>query len=229
MWTEILVVIFIGGLIGLDNTAAWQVLFSHPLFACTVLGVAFGEPQLGLFFGIVFELIWLYDIPVGGSQFPEGNLSSFVGLMITLTLLQPYQDSQSWLVLLSCLYVVAGAYLLGFTIKLMRKNNLRIVYKADQYAASGKEQKIQQMHLIGILHAFVHSALWGLILYLVGVFLLKMVLSYLPSNSGFTLDHLRSIFLGIGLTTMISLFTTKKKIHYLFLGIICGIGLGLVI
>ena len=124
MWIKVFVVFFFGGFVGLDTTAAWQVLFSHPLLACTLIGVVFGEPQIGLFFGIVFELIWLYDMPVGGAKFPEGNLSSFIGLMVALSLLDRAVVSVPWLVLLSGLYSVIIAYFFGPTIVLMRKNNL---------------------------------------------------------------------------------------------------------
>jgi len=229
MWLEILVVFFVGGVVGLDTTAAWQVLFSHPLLACTILGVVFGEPQLGLFFGIIFELIWLYDIPVGGAKFPEGNLSSFIGLMITITLLPQFEGSESWLVLFCIVYIVILAYLMGFSIRLMRKNNQRIVLKADEYAEAGKEKSLQRMHLLGIFHAYFHSAVWGLGFYLIGVFLLKLISSVIPSEAGFSLDHLQAVFLGIGLVIMIDLFFTRKKIKYFFLGIICGIVLGIVI
>lgn len=229
MWIKLFVVFFCGGLVGLDTTAAWQGLFSHPLIACTLVGYLFGEPQIGLFFGILFELIWLYDMPVGGAKFPDGNLSSFIGLMVVLTLLDRTAASEPWLVLLSCIYSVIIAYFLGQSIVFMRKNNLFLVQKADRFAKSGNVKKIELMHRLGIVHTYLNSAIWGMLFYLIGLFLIHQFLKLLPDSAPFSLIHIQVIFLGIGLLLMIKLFLTKKKLVYLILGLICGCGFGIII
>jgi len=225
MWTKIVVVFIFGGLVGLDTTAAWQVLFSHPLFACSLLGLAFGEPQLGIFFGIIFELVWLHDLPVGGARFPEGNQSSFVGLMLVLTFLPQSGIAMPWLVLFSCIYAVIVAYLFSVTISLMRRLNFYFVKRADRYAQAGEAKGIERMHLLALLHTYFHGAVWGLFFYLVGFALLKPLLTRLPATALFQLAHLQAIFLGVGLAIMGKLFFSRRKIHYLISGLICGVGL----
>lgn len=229
MWYELLAVFFLGGFFGLDTTAAWQVLFSHPLFACVLVGMLFGQPQLGLFFGIIFELIWLYDIPVGGSKFPEGNLSTFIGLMIVLSLPSIPGDSQPWLILVSSIYVLIVAYLLGGTINWMRKMNRYLVERADRFADEGNEKKIERLHLVCVFHAYLHGAFWSTIFYLIGLFLTEKTLHLLPTTAPFTMDQLQNIFLATGLVVMFDLFFSRKKIEYFLLGLICGIGLGIVL
>ncbi|HDL19224.1 MAG TPA: hypothetical protein ENH29_09230 [Bacteroidetes bacterium] len=229
MWHELLAVFFLGGFFGLDTTAAWQVLFSHPLFACVLVGLLFGQPQLGLFFGIIFELIWLYDIPVGGSKFPEGNLSTFIGLMIVLSLPSVSGDSQPWLILVSSIYVLIIAYFLGVTISWMRKMNRHLVEKADRFAEEGNEKKIERMHLLSVFNAYLHGAFWAVIFYLTGLFLTEKVLHYLPNKAPFTMDQLQTVFLATGLVVMFDLFFSRKNIVYFFLGLICGIGLGIIL
>ncbi len=137
MINEILVVFFVGGVIGLDSTAAWQVLISHPIIACTLIGTIFGDPQLGLFFGIIFELIWLYDVPTGGAKYPEGNIGSFVGLMIALSIQNNSNFSESWIILLTSVFAIIIAYIFGSAIVKLRKFNKRLIEKADKFAETG--------------------------------------------------------------------------------------------
>lgn len=227
MWIQLLVVFFAGGIIGLDTTAAWQVLFSHPLFACSLIGIAFGEPQLGLFFGIIFELIWLYDIPVGSAKPPEGNMGSFVGLMVIIPFWGNSEIATEWLALFGSLYAMVVAYLFGPTITLWRNYNFSLVKKADRFAENGFEKKIERMHLIGLFNSYFHGAFWGLMFYLVGYFSLMKLIDVLPQNVPFTLSQFQTVFLAVGLVITVDLFFSRKKIYYLFLGLVCGMCLGI--
>lgn len=229
MWVKFLTVIFIGGFVGLDTTAAWQVLFSHPLFACSVLGLVFGELQLGLFFGVLFELIWLYDLPVGGAKFPEGNISSFIGLILVLSLKESTSVSLEWLVFLCSVYTVGTAYLFGMTTVLQRRNNRWLVARADCFAEQGQEKKVARVHLLGIFHSYLHGALWGLIFYSFGFVLLRPIANHLPPRAPFTLNHLQALYLGVGLMLMFHLFFLQRKLGYLVFGLACGLGLGIVV
>jgi mannose/fructose/N-acetylgalactosamine-specific phosphotransferase system component IIC len=227
MWVQLLVVFFASGIIGLDTTAAWQVLFSHPLFACSLIGIAFGEPQLGLFFGIIFELIWLYDIPVGSANPPEGNMGSFTGFVVIIPFLGNPQIAKEWLVLYGCIYAMVVAYLFGPTISLWRKYNLSLVKKADHFAESGLEKKIERTHLTGLLNSYFHGAFWGLIFFIVGYFPLTKLISVFSETAPFSLSQLQTVFLAVGLAILVDLFFSKKKIYYLFLGLVGGAFLGL--
>lgn len=223
MLTNLLVAFFFGGIVGLDTTAAWQVLFSHPLISCALLGAAYSQPQLGLFFGIIFELIWFHDLPVGGARFPEGNVGSFLGLMLMLTFMGRPGVQESWLLLLVILLTVIISYLFGLTIVLMRKNNIVLIRWADRYAAEGNARRVGQMHVLGVLHAYVHGAFWSLIFYLSGFFVLKAVLGQLHGLPELNVEEIQAIMLGVGMAVMIRLFFSKKRVWHLFLGLVCGV------
>ncbi len=53
-------------IIELDVVLIAQVLVSRPLIAGSILGALIGKAQAGAFFGAVFELLSLRDLPVGG-------------------------------------------------------------------------------------------------------------------------------------------------------------------
>lgn len=58
-------VAFVGGIIGLDRTAAGQFMVSQPIVAGPITGWMLGDVTTGLVIGAVLELIWVLDAPVG--------------------------------------------------------------------------------------------------------------------------------------------------------------------
>lgn len=66
----------LGGLLALDRTAFLQAMVSRPLVASTLAGAILGDSELGLRCGLLLELLWLMDLPVGGSIPPEEGLAA---------------------------------------------------------------------------------------------------------------------------------------------------------
>jgi mannose/fructose/N-acetylgalactosamine-specific phosphotransferase system component IIC len=226
---EIFAAFFLGGLVGLDTTAAWQVLLSHPLIACSLLGAVFGEPQLGLFFGIIFELVWLYDVPVGGARFPEGSLGSFVGLMIALSIMHNGAISESWLVLLSCGYAVMVAYIFGYSIVRLRRFNVRLIGNADRFADKGDVRGVERAHRSGLLITYLYVGSLSLLFFLVGQVAVSWLLKVLPETAPFSVADIRIVFLGVGITVMIHTFLQRRNLRYLLMAIGAGIFLTVVL
>lgn len=56
----------VGGLLSLDRTAALQTMVSRPIVAAPVIGYVLGNPSAGLVVGVLLELIFIGDFPVGG-------------------------------------------------------------------------------------------------------------------------------------------------------------------
>ena len=67
-----------GGMVALDTTAVLQVLISHPLVSCSVVGFLLGNFKIAFMIGVVLELIWLNELPVGAAPFSEGNIGATV-------------------------------------------------------------------------------------------------------------------------------------------------------
>lgn len=61
----------LGGALGLDTTAALQLMVSEPLVAGTLAGLVLGDPALGLALGAALQLVWCGALPVGAAPFPD--------------------------------------------------------------------------------------------------------------------------------------------------------------
>ena len=55
----------IGGIIGLDRTAAGQFMISQPIVAAPFMGWVLGDTAAGMVVGAALELVWVLDMPIG--------------------------------------------------------------------------------------------------------------------------------------------------------------------
>ena len=66
----------LGGLIGLDRTAAGQFMVSEPVVAGPLTGWMLGDPTAGIIIGVVLELVWVLDIPIGAFVPADATISA---------------------------------------------------------------------------------------------------------------------------------------------------------
>ena len=66
----------IGGLIGLDRTAVGQFMISQPIVAAPLTGWMLGDPIAGIIIGVVLELIWVLDMPIGAFVPADATISA---------------------------------------------------------------------------------------------------------------------------------------------------------
>jgi mannose/fructose/N-acetylgalactosamine-specific phosphotransferase system component IIC len=67
--------VVLGAVLSLDRTAFFQSMASRPLVGATAAGYLLGEPLLGLGSGLLLELLWLMELPVGGWIPPDESVS----------------------------------------------------------------------------------------------------------------------------------------------------------
>jgi mannose PTS system EIIC component len=66
----------LGGLLSLDRFQAFQVMVSRPLVAGPLVGWMLGDLGAGLASGVIFEMLWLRTLPIGGFVPPDGTLAT---------------------------------------------------------------------------------------------------------------------------------------------------------
>jgi mannose/fructose/N-acetylgalactosamine-specific phosphotransferase system component IIC len=75
-------VAFVGALLGLDNIAVGQFLLAQPAIGAVLVGYIIGEPLLGIWAALTFQLLWVGQIPVGAYVPPSAPITAIavVGL-----------------------------------------------------------------------------------------------------------------------------------------------------
>jgi len=66
----------LGGLIGLDRTAAGQFMVSEPIVAGPLTGWLLGDPIAGIIIGVILELVWVLDMPIGAFVPADATISA---------------------------------------------------------------------------------------------------------------------------------------------------------
>lgn len=78
-WLEVALTAVWGGLMSLERRAFLQAMVSRPLVASTVTGALLGDVQAGLFVGLVFELLHLGGVSLGGAHPDHDTLPAVAG------------------------------------------------------------------------------------------------------------------------------------------------------
>ena len=92
-------VAFAGAIVYLDTTAVGQIMIGQPLIACPLWGWIVGRPEIGLFFGVTFQLLWLGSLPIGAAKFPEGNVGALVATALACRVPPLENGEPAWVVL----------------------------------------------------------------------------------------------------------------------------------
>lgn len=69
-----------GTLVGLDLASVPQVMIARPIVAGTVAGAILGDVATGLRLGVLFELLQLDILPLGGARYPEYGPATVAGV-----------------------------------------------------------------------------------------------------------------------------------------------------
>jgi len=85
MIRQALVASAVGGLIWLDRFQAFQLMISRPIVATAIISWVMGDLAVGLYTGVLFELLWLRQRPVGGAIAPDVTLASIATAAVAVT------------------------------------------------------------------------------------------------------------------------------------------------
>jgi len=84
LFGDLLQIALAGGVIGLDRLAFGQFMISQPIVAAPLVGWLLGDLHTGMQVGVVLELFWFRDLPVGGHVPKDATLSAILTTGISL-------------------------------------------------------------------------------------------------------------------------------------------------
>ncbi len=148
-------VALVGGLIGLDRTAAGQFMISQPIVAAPLAGWLLGDAAAGLIIGAMLELIWVLDMPVG-SFVPADATVSAVTATAVAALTCPGGAPRS-IIGFSILLSVGTVPFTMMADAYVRSWNSRLVDAA--HAGADAARSLSRAHLTGLCTFFLKSVL----------------------------------------------------------------------
>jgi mannose/fructose/N-acetylgalactosamine-specific phosphotransferase system component IIC len=74
----------LGAILFLDAWPVAQTMLSRPIVAGALTGIVLGAPADGVFWGAVFEAVYLGVLPVGAARYPDAGLAALVGTALAV-------------------------------------------------------------------------------------------------------------------------------------------------
>ncbi len=208
----------LGGLVGLDSTAFPQAMFSRPLVAATLAGLAFGDPLRGLVVGAALEVFALVIMPVGASRYPEAGTGAVAAA--SAACLAGLHVPVEVLLLLVVVFGLAWERLAGYSVILMRRENERLV--ARDTRAPPTAVSVERRHLGAMSLDMLRGALIALTGSLVGSALLRTLGPLWAAGRAPAAGLLTVAATGM-LAAMLPLFGGFRDRRIVFVaGLVCG-------
>ncbi len=208
----------LGGLVGLDSTAFPQAMFSRPLVAASLAGLAFGDPLRGLIVGAALEVFALVIMPVGASRYPEAGTGAVAAA--SAACLAGRGLPMEILLLLAVVFGLAWERLAGYSVIGLRRENERLVARdtREPPTAAG----IERRHLGAMSLDLLRGALIALTGSLVGAELLRTLGPLWAPGRGVAAGLLTVAATGM-LAAMLPLFGGFRERRFIFVaGLVCG-------
>ncbi len=222
LFPTILLVSFIGGLVAIDTAAAWQIMISQPVVACPLLGWLLGDVHLGLTIGILLELPWLINIPMGGVHGAEGNLGAIVATSLSIYLKAIGANTENIIIIASILYSLLISRIGMVLVDYVRQANNRLLHRADVAAQQGDLSRISLLNVIGVFYSFLMGALLVGIGYWVGVLAVKPVAAFIHQQFDSAFGLAKWGLLGLGVGAVATLFISKATQWYVLIPFFFG-------
>ncbi|MDW7988389.1 MAG: PTS sugar transporter subunit IIC, partial [candidate division WOR-3 bacterium] len=130
----IIIITFLGAIILLDKSAFGEFGISQPIVSCSFIGLIFGNFEVGLFLGVLLQLIWISDLPLGSKE-PQDSETAGVVAIITFLIIKKFSATfqlESAL-FISLLFAGIAAILGQLTQKLLKNYNNRLLRYYNTY------------------------------------------------------------------------------------------------
>ena len=136
-------------LLGLDRTAALQIMISRPLVAGPMVGLLLGDAMTGLTVGMLLELLWLCRMPVGAS-IPHDDTQVAVGATTLAIALSGTLGRGMGLTLCALLVALPLGKIGQVVERTVRARNQRLPAAAQRALQQGELPAIEKLHLLGL-------------------------------------------------------------------------------
>ncbi len=179
---EILRLALVGGIVGLDTTAAFQIMICQPLVGGLLTGWALGDPVTGAFVGLLFQGFYLAEIPAGGRIFPDGNLAAVQAAALAVYGQNHLGLPPATSLLISFIWSIPAALFFGQAIVWTRKLHAAYLPAFDRFVEADRRGAVNLLFGWIVAENFLISAALTIILFIIGRAVFQLLSPLLLSN-----------------------------------------------
>jgi len=203
------------GLLGMESSAALQLMLSRPLVVGYLVGWLCGDVRTGLLIGCLMEMLYGGMLPVGAFIPPDYHLATAITTAGSLRLqglgMPPNDAVMVFMLLCSIPLAQAASRTEGWA----RRMNVALCHWAGQGVGQGRLRGLRLSVGLALLVQFLRSSLLGWAGVGLLVPLLWRVLVSLPPQIIAGLSRMTWLLLALGLAVMAGMFWNRRLISLL--------------
>jgi PTS system mannose-specific IIC component len=165
---KILLIAAVGGLLGLDRTALGQFMISEPIVAAPLMGWFLGDTAAGVVIGVVLEMLWVLDLPVGTFVPADSTIAAVVATGIAV-LGSNGGPALPGVIGFSLLLTAGMAPVTMRVDRFVRNQNARLAAWALDAGHANTDRRLVIAHVAGLAVFFVKASVLLLVLVPVGL------------------------------------------------------------
>jgi len=196
--------------VGLDRTAALQIMISRPVVAAPLTGWLLGEPLVGLQVGALLELLWLGRLPVGAAIPADDTQVAVASTLLTVTMGESLTLSGLPLLLLCTLVAMPLGKIGQLAERLARNGNGRLLIAAEAALEKGDLAAAERSHLRGLAHFALASLASFAVIVLAGTLALHALAPLLAGPVDAAAGRLRLTFPLVGIAIILGSINVKR-------------------
>lgn len=159
MFTEIILISLLGGLLCLDRVFI-QAMVSRPVIIAPLIGLFLHNPYAGLIIGAFVELIWIDRIPIGTYIPPNDSITAVVATSTALIAGSKLGYASPELIALSILVAIpCGGLAKQMDVQIIKSND-SLSDKALEDAKKNDIRAVEQKTYLGLIKVFSFYALF---------------------------------------------------------------------
>ena len=216
---EVLPLVLLGALLGLDVVSFPQAMLSRPIVAATLAGALVGHPGDGLLVGAALEFFALETLPFGASRYPEWGSASVVGGALYAT-----QGDGAGALSVAVLAALVTAWVGGWSMVQLRKLNARWARARHERVARGSKRVVEGLQLYGMTADLARGGALTMAAFLVFRPMQQLVLASWHTDARFSRGFVVAVATSVAGAAAWKILHTTAGARWLVLG---GLAAGL--
>ena len=209
---QIILVTLVAFLAGCDSVLDER-MFYRPIVACTLTGLALGDPTTGIIVGGALELLGVGWMNVGAAMAPDAALASTVSTVIVIV----GGQSQDEAIAVAVPLAIAGQALTIF----VRTINVFFAHQADRFAENANMRAITIMHFIALALQGLRVAVpTAIVAVLASGDSVQRALNTIPDVITHGLQIAGGFIVVVGYAMVINMMRARKLMPFFFIGFI---------
>jgi mannose/fructose/N-acetylgalactosamine-specific phosphotransferase system component IIC len=218
-------VAFVGALLGLDNIAIGQFMLGQPAVGALLLGYILGEPLLGLWAAVTFQLLWLGQIPVGAYLPPSASITAIAAVGLAAPIAAPLASRA---VVAAALAIPVGS-LAAWSDIVIKSRNVGILHRSENDLLDGRPLALGGAVVKGVARFFFKDFFLLLFAVFGGSFLVAQVLGRLTPTWDRALELAFMASPAVGIAAALKVYWKRRNVLAYGLGAAAAAGIALLL